>query len=1412
MGTGSVTFKQALTALVQSANEELRKQGQGSDPLEVPAAITVAACDYDKHAQEVLASLPEVFRPEHIHGDLNERLAEKCLKQLDEARETTFFELQTVLSEEGAETAEDRKRIEATYGMRLLDRYMLILENKSFWKTDSGAGASVPAKAAEKKSSPGRQAQAAQAHGCKSDDIDMPPSTTAAADSKPQPRVVKVAVGGSVCVDHSPFGADIILHENSSRFLDWIFPLYLPEYKWFTVQLPITGTSDLRNVMLSPWHFGWPERRPRLYTVGIRQQGPFSLQSHPCIALAGAGKADGWNFENPLNKVIDLWSTPNFEASEFFAADEDGLTDATGPSPACPPQPPQEQVEAERRTASRKTCRDRRSSFEMLLTGAKPTYLRRFKELEKVKKLHSKGYTVIANLAQNPDKRPEHLIAMGVPVYADLAGLPLQPHFEMTLGAEALWLVLSGLQAGKLPTCVAGQWIKVVGPESESGVEGAYPDGSDSDPKLQRFETTCSVPACPTVVIRGLKDKLMAMEKEQPEAFLELLEDFSTKPAADLGSWSLGWDYLDLWSTKLGMAADFAKADQQQQPQQQDNPLGEALDKFAGFAEPVTPLKTQVEERTPDGSDPSLILCERHSSGRAAMLKQEKLVAMEKDEPEAFMELLEDFCTKLLGSIELLLPSAELSLLPSPNPGRGKARAVYDFSKVKSRIAVGKRKEDSAIRKPFTQDEYILWFTEKCPRYLRLSEEAAEARWKKDLRDPTVRRDQVKANNKDGSDAGLEEAVHQEQEVSRKQPTEKQEAELDGVRKQLLEDFDLEDDAGVPLTSRRSTSASAASGGSNSATPSGSGRNVSSGANSKPGNALIPIPLDKKEQALLKLMPAACATRLRSQTVKEFTSTEAMLVKALNVAASVEKQANEIYIGTQDAQGDPTFLHLDPSLQLLRSRVAIAKQMRTDDPFLNSEKAQDIKRQLMQALMEDPFFRESEEPKVSEEICLTFGQLKYFREVKSKLLSSTAAVIEKFGQHRSALLLMTAVAKSIICEADSWRATVAAESKAVEEERRAKEKEDKKRKTEEDKQAKKERGWAALGELRDAAEKLRKKEEDKANKAKGGGRGDPNEEADADAEGRKAKKRRGPKMDRITDEDPQILQTGKNIKEMDVSESVDDLCTAMSCNEPFACRLKKGPIAKVLRNAKAHDGSSAAPPKETVTGFTKVVTTAALKHFKLQGIVQWFSAQNGADLETMRSLRHLYSIPGDTMYVPPGSIIVEKAMGSTFTVKAHTCIVDLHTRGCLEELITTFPELLICRNSVLRHLLNALAELKLPSPHMHTNGDDDAQAKAKAGDAQGQGREDAVPAEESQDPTEPDHEKQQETVEQESSEVPKELEHESEEEHPKPTEDPTEQPDHEKQQEAAEKESSEAPNPSEQPEHENHEKKPKPTE
>ena len=39
----------------------------------------------------------------------------------------------------------------------------------------------------------------------------------------------------------------------------------------------------------------------------------------------------------------------------------------------------------------------------------------------------------------------------------------------------------------------------------------------------------------------------------------------------------------------------------------------------------------------------------------------------------------------------------------------------------------------------------------------------------------------------------------------------------------------------------------------------------------------------------------------------------------------------------------------------------------------------------------------------------------------------------------------------------------------------------------------------------------------------------------------------------------------------------------------------------------------------------------------------------------MHSIRQIYALPGDVVYLPPGSIGVEKAIGSVFTVKVHTC-------------------------------------------------------------------------------------------------------------------------------------------------------------
>ena len=103
------------------------------------------------------------------------------------------------------------------------------------------------------------------------------------------------------------------------------------------------------------------------------------------------------------------------------------------------------------------------------------------------------------------------------------------------------------------------------------------------------------------------------------------------------------------------------------------------------------------------------------------------------------------------------------------------------------------------------------------------------------------------------------------------------------------------------------------------------------------------------------------------------------------------------------------------------------------------------------------------------------------------------------------------------------------------------------------------------------------------------------EQDDCDQKGGK-KRRRGPKADQLSSSDPEILKA-KNICEMAVTESVDDLLFAVSSNEAVCCRLKKAAMKKILVNAKANDGSSAAPPKETVNGISKVVTTVSLDAF-----------------------------------------------------------------------------------------------------------------------------------------------------------------------------------------------------------------------
>eukprot|EP00435_Cladocopium_sp_Y103_P058500 s2538_g20.t1 len=157
-------------------------------------------------------------------------------------------------------------------------------------------------------------------------------------------------------------------------------------------------------------------------------------------------------------------------------------------------------------------------------------------------------------------------------------------------------------------------------------------------------------------------------------------------------------------------------------------------------------------------------LCSSHVKDKAAMLQQASRVyvptadggkeclknyleRMEVEDPEKFEEQLQKFCEK------------------SPACGRGVTRRQFDFSSLTRTISHGKQKADLVDRVPLCQADYIKYWTEEAPSYLRftaasvcwgwwpgLSEAAAQRRWQLDFN--RLEREQVNATDTEGNPIG----------------------------------------------------------------------------------------------------------------------------------------------------------------------------------------------------------------------------------------------------------------------------------------------------------------------------------------------------------------------------------------------------------------------------------------------------------------------------------------------------------------------------------------------------------------------------------------------------------------------------------------------------------------------------------
>ena len=54
-----------------------------------------------------------------------------------------------------------------------------------------------------------------------------------------------------------------------------------------------------------------------------------------------------------------------------------------------------------------------------------------------------------------------------------------------------------------------------------------------------------------------------------------------------------------------------------------------------------------------------------------------------------------------------------------------------------------------------SEAEYLSWYTNDCPPYIRLDQQAARLKWKRDFANLSIHRDPVEANDEKGNSLGL---------------------------------------------------------------------------------------------------------------------------------------------------------------------------------------------------------------------------------------------------------------------------------------------------------------------------------------------------------------------------------------------------------------------------------------------------------------------------------------------------------------------------------------------------------------------------------------------------------------------------------------------------------------------------------
>lgn len=503
----------------------------------------------------------------------------------------------------------------------------------------------------------------------------------------------------------------------------------------------------------------------------------------------------------------------------------------------------------------------------------------------------------------------------------------------------------------------------------------------------------------------------------------------------------------------------------------------------------------------------------------------------------------------------------------------------------------GKRVDLFHDGQPMCLADFLEWHTQKCPSYRRLSKEAAQRKWHKDLQDKSIKKDQVQAVDLAGRETGLvwriwvttnevqRDSAFAETQVGFiksstqiKAPSEAQLRSFQSVAKELAMEkglgigVDFQEDSGIQASGAVNLPLQAKV---------AQQQNITGPRTSQA----------QGHQALLKLAPSVAAPKLRLKSMKAFNDAKMLNTKALAGATAALDAMRKSFGPDLEEQSD------DPRLQQILHRENLAKILASQS-LSHGNLGQTLSRQIHELVQQDDFLKEEG---FEEKSCQSIGQLTYARDMLMNLQPNVESLLQFYDDHLESIRCLKTCSEALKVAAEQYLANSAAEKKARKLEQDMRDKEEKRLEKEKQKDEKKRKRKEEQAKKKEAEAAAKKQAREEAERNKENHDPDGPEVEEEEPEKPRKKKSRNPALGELQPADPDVLKVSSSIFDPQAADSLENMASMLVDNKHQVVRLREGKSKKVSCKKVMQAGPQIQP--DTINSWVKTLN-ASFVEFK----------------------------------------------------------------------------------------------------------------------------------------------------------------------------------------------------------------------